>query len=337
MSVLRTVRLFPAVGILAGATLMLTAVNAEAAQGPVDLGTAESFAVLAYSGITNTGATTITGDVGTFPTATESGFNTVTLHGTDHAGDAVTQGAKDDLTTAYNDAAARGPVTNVPVELGGSTLTAGTYRSDTLGLTGTLTLDAEGNPNAQFVFQAASTLITAANSRVRLIGGANPCRVVWKVGSSATFDVGTRFVGDVLAHTSIQALTSATFRGRLLARNGAVTLDRNTITAAVCATPSPDDNGGTDTDTSTDTGTDTHTDKGPGSNGTRGKDGDARKHSGRHLTPGHGLNTTSQSARTPALPLTGRPSIGFVATGFALVVIGIACTVAGRRNRHRVG
>jgi type VI secretion system secreted protein VgrG len=219
------------------ASLVLGAPSAFAVQGPVGLGTAESFAILAGSGITNTGATTITGDVGTFPTPSETGFGSVTLTGTNHDGDAVTMGAKNDLVTAYNDAFGRTPVTNVPVELGGTTLLAGVYKSGTFGLTGTLVLDAQGNTNAQFIFQAASTVITASNSRVLLLNGADPCRVVWQLGSSATFGTGTQFVGDVLAYTSITATTGATFQGRLLALNGAVTLDHNTITNANCVAP----------------------------------------------------------------------------------------------------
>lgn len=215
------------------ASLVATGMPASAAP-PVGLGTAASFAVLAGAGITNTGPTTITGDVGTFPTTTESGFSSVTLIGTDHAGDAVTQGAKTDLVTAYDDAAGRLPATSVPVELGGSTLPAGVYTSGTFGLTGTLTLDAQGDPDAQFVFQAASTLITESASRVLLVNGADPCRVVWQVGSSATFKTGSIFVGDVLAQISITAQTTATFQGRLLARDGAVTLDTNTITSGAC-------------------------------------------------------------------------------------------------------
>jgi type VI secretion system secreted protein VgrG len=227
-----------AIAVLA-TTVLLAAAPAGAAQ--VGLGTADSFAVLAGAGITPPGATTITGDVGTFPTTSETGFgpgaNAVTLTGTNHGGDSVTQGAKNDLVTAYDDAAGRLPETAHAVELGGDTLLAGNYTSGTFGLTGTLTLDAQGNTDAQFVFKAASTLITASNSRVLLINGADPCRVVWQVGSSATFNTGTQFVGDVLALTDISALNSATFQGRLLARNGAVTLDTNTITRGDCLVP----------------------------------------------------------------------------------------------------
>jgi hypothetical protein len=230
--------------------LVAPVLPAGAAQAPVGLGTATSFAILAGSGITNTGATTVTGDIGSHPTTTQSGFGSVTQDGANHAGDSVTQGAKSDLVTAYNDAAGRNPRTAQAVELGGLTLLPGVYASPTFGLTGTLTLDAVGDPEAMFVFQAESTLIAEVNSAVELIGSADPCHVVWQVGSSATFKTGTRFVGDVLALTSITAQTNATFRGRLLARDGAVTLDTNTITNSACAT-SVGGGGSTTTTTST--------------------------------------------------------------------------------------
>lgn len=242
-----------------GVGVVLGVTPASAAQGPVGLGTADSFAVLAGSGVTNTGPTTIDGDIGTFPTLSQTGFGSITLTGTNHLGDAVTQGAKDDLVTAYNDAAGRNPVTNVPVELGGSLLVAGVYTSPTLGLTGTLTLDAQGSPDAMFIFQAGTTLIAESNSRVLLINGANPCNVVWQIGSSATFKTGTQFVGDVLAHTSITAQTEATFQGRLLARTGAVTLDTNTITNGGCRTRGGDDTTDTTSGTTDTTGGTTDT------------------------------------------------------------------------------
>ena len=223
--------------ILPSAAVFIVAPPALAAQGPVGLGTADTFAVLAGSGITNAGITTITGDVGTFPTMSETGFGSIRLNGTDHGGDAVTQGAKNDLAAAYMDAVGRKPVTNVAGELGGSTLLAGVYASPSFGLAGTLTLDAKGSPDAEFIFQAGSTVIAESNSRVLLLNGADPCHVIWQVGSSATFQTGARFVGDVLAHASITAQTGATFQGRLLARDGAVTLDTNTITKANCVPP----------------------------------------------------------------------------------------------------
>lgn len=202
----------------------------------VDLGTAEGFGVLAGSGITNTGTTTITGDVGTYPTTTETGFGSVTITGTNHAGDAVTQGAKTDLTTAYNDAAGQASNSDLTgQDLGGMTLTPGTYTfSSSAGLTGALTLNALGNPNAVFIFQIGSTLTTASSSSVVLTNGAQSCNVFWQVGSSATLGTNSTFVGTIMALTSITLTTGVEVDGRVLARNGAVTLDTNTITVAVC-------------------------------------------------------------------------------------------------------
>jgi len=110
------------------------------------------------------------------------------------------------------------------------------YTGGTLGLTGTVTLDAQGDPNAVFIFQSASTLITASSSVVALINGASACNVFWQVGSSATLGTNSTFVGTILALTSIAATTGVTIDGRLLARNGEVTLDTNTITSSTCTT-----------------------------------------------------------------------------------------------------
>lgn len=223
-----------AIGVLAGSL-------ASAAAPTVGLGSATSFAVLAGSGITNTGPSVINGNIGSYPTTSITGFPPGLVNGTDHAGDAVTQGAKTDLTTAYNDAAGRTPVTTVPTELGGTTLVPGVYRSaaGTFGITGTVTLNGQGDPNAVFVFQTGSTLITATGSSVSLIGSAQSCNVFWQVGSSATLGGSTSFKGTILALTSITLVTGATIDGRALARNGAVTLDTNTITASTCAAAAP--------------------------------------------------------------------------------------------------
>ena len=222
--------------VSAAALLALVAFpsSAQAATAPVPLGTANSFVVLAGAGVTNTGATTLNGDLGTFPITAITGMSTVILNGTNHAGDAVTQQAKDDLTTAYTTAAGAGPSQSVPVELGGRTLQPGVYSGGALGLTGTLTLDGGSDPNAVFIFKAASTLITASASRVELIN-VNPCNVFWQVTSSATLGTGSRFVGTIMALTDIHLTTGATISGRALARNGAVTLQANTITLPVCS------------------------------------------------------------------------------------------------------
>ena len=215
----------------------------QAAQSPVALGTTSNFAVLAGSTITNTGPTTIGGtaggDVGLSPGTAFTGSASVTMSGVQHLADSVAVDAKTALIAAYNDAAGRTPVTSVATELGGTTIIPGVYGNPTLGLTGTLTLDAQGDPNAVFIFQSASTLITASSSSVNMINGTQACNVFWQVGSSATFGTSTSFVGHVLAMASITATTGATFRGQLLARDGAVTLDTNTITNDACAAIMP--------------------------------------------------------------------------------------------------
>ncbi len=207
---------------------------------PVGLGTAESFAVLAGSTVTNTGPSVIRGNVGVSPGSAVVGFPPgLVADGVIHAADAVAAQAQSDLVTAYNNAAGQ-PSTPVATELGGQTFTTGVYSNATaLGLTGTVTLDAQGDPAAVFIFQAGSTLITASNSTVSLINGASPCNVFWQVGSSATLGTNTTFVGTVMALTSISAQTGTTVNGRLLARNGAVTLDNNVITRPNCTTPPP--------------------------------------------------------------------------------------------------
>ncbi|MEO6627458.1 MAG: ice-binding family protein [Aquihabitans sp.] len=220
-------------GILA-LTLTATGGTAAAATPPVGLGTAASYAVIAGSTITNTGPSVLNGDRGLHPGASITGFPPGTLHGASHIGDAAALQAKNDLTAAYNDAAGRTPATSVPAELGGSTFLPGTYAGATLGLTGAMTLDAGGDPDAVFLFKTNSTLVTASNSSVALIGSANPCNVYWQVSSSATLGTETDFVGTVMAMTSITANTGADVVGRLLARNGAVTLDNNVITRPIC-------------------------------------------------------------------------------------------------------
>lgn len=210
-----------------------------AAQAPVGLGTASPFAILAGTTVTNTGATTISGDVGVSPGSAVTGFSSVALsNGTVDAGDPAAAQAQSDLTTAYDDAASAGPATSVPADLTGLTLSAGVYAGGAIGLSGTVTLDGQGNPDAVFIFQAASTLITGPSSKVVLTNGAQACNVFWQVTSSATLGTGSVFNGTVMALTSISADTSASVTGRLLARNGGVTLQADTITTPACTAAS---------------------------------------------------------------------------------------------------
>lgn len=207
------------------------------AASTVNLGSASNFAVLAGSAITNTGSSIINGDIGSFPTPTITGFPPGIINGVNHMGDGSTQAAKTDVTAAYNSAAGQTPVSTVPTELGGTTKTAGIYSSaaGTFGITGTLTLDAQGDPSAVFLFKTASTLITAGASNVALVNGAQACNVFWQVGSSATLGTNSTFKGTILALTSVTLTTGANVEGRVLAQNGAVTLDTNTVTKAICA------------------------------------------------------------------------------------------------------
>ena len=161
-----------------------------------------------------------------------TGFPPGQVNGTVHAADSVALQAQNDLTAAYDDAAASPVTATIPVELGGTTETPGVYASaaGTFGITGTLTLDAQGDPNAVFIFKAASTLITASASNVNLVNGAQAANVFWEVGSSATLGTSSTFQGNILALASITVTTGVTVDGRALARNAAVTLDTDTIT-----------------------------------------------------------------------------------------------------------
>jgi hypothetical protein len=209
------------------------------AQVAPPLGQAGGFAVLGGSTVTNTGATVVTGDVGVSPGTAITGFPPGTLTGTLHSNDAVAQGGQTDLTAAYNALAGEACNTSLTgMDLGGLTLTSAVYCfSSSAQLTGTLTLDAQNNPNAVFIFQIGSTLTTASAASVVVTNGGSDCNVFWQVGSSETLGTGTAFVGNTLALTSITLTTSATSHGSLLARNGAVTMDTNQI--GVCAPTTP--------------------------------------------------------------------------------------------------
>ena len=229
------------VGILLASGLTCAAATAVASASTVGLGTASPFVVLGGSTVTNTGPSVLNGDLGVAPGTSLVGFGLpAVVNGATHDADAAAAQAQSDLTTAYNVAASQPvPAGNdlTSQDLGGLTLTAGAYGfSSSAQLTGQLTLDAAGNPNAQFVFEIGSTLTTASASSIRLINGASPCNVYWQIGSSATLGSTTAFEGNLMAHTSITVNNGATVQGRVLASTGAVTLDSDVIDGSICGT-----------------------------------------------------------------------------------------------------
>jgi hypothetical protein len=206
-----------------------------AGQGPVDLGSAASFAVLAGSTATATSSgATVNGDLGVSPGSAVTGFPPGIVNGTIYN---VTPGpastAQSDLTNAYNDAAGRTTgVILLAGNLGGRTLTPGLYKSSSsLEISsGDLTLDAQGDANAVFIFQMATTLTTTAGRQIILSGGAKETKIFWQVGTSATLGTTSVFKGTIMADQSVTVTTGATMNGRALSRIAAVTLDANTVT-----------------------------------------------------------------------------------------------------------
>ena len=211
-------------GYHAGAASLLT----------VNLGTSAGFAVLAGAGITieaPANSTSVTGDIGSHSTVSITGLENLILNGVNHAGDAVTQSAKTDLMLAYIDAASRPSGISYASghDLTG-TLTTGVYSTGgSLSLGGVLTLDGLGNPDSVWIFQMGSSLDVASPGSVVFINGADPSRVFWQVGSSATFETGSNFAGNILASQSITFKTGSSLTGRALASVGAVTLGGTTI------------------------------------------------------------------------------------------------------------
>jgi type VI secretion system secreted protein VgrG len=196
-----------------------------------------SFAVLGGSTVTNTATpTVVTGNLGVSPGSAVTGFPPgIVVGGTIHAADAVAAQAQNELTTLYNNLVNTACNTDLTgQDLGGKTLTPGVYCfSSSAQLTGPLTLDAQGNPNAVFIFKIGSQLTTASASSVLLINSGSSCGVFWQVGSSATLGTGTALAGNIVALSSITLNTGASVNGRVLARNGAVTLDDSDVT--VCS------------------------------------------------------------------------------------------------------
>ena len=273
--------------LLASLTSLVVASGAQAATAAVPLGTTSAFGLLAGSTITNTGNTVVNGNLGLHPGTAVIGFPPGIVNGSMHIDDAVALQAKADLTNAYLTAGGRPLTATVAPDLGGSTLVAGVYRTGSvpsLQLTGNVTLDAQGDPNAVFIFQIESTLTTATDSSVTFVNGAQSCNVFWQVGSSATLGTRTTMRGNIMALTSITVQDAVTVDGRLLARNGAITLINDTITAAPCADGTTGGTGGGGT--------------GGGGGGTGGVGGG---------TGGIGGTGTGPDSAGPIITITGTP------------------------------
>jgi hypothetical protein len=221
---------------------LLCAASPASAQIAPSLGAAQSFAVLAATTVTNTGPSGMTGDVGVSPGSAVTGFPPGTfVSGSIHSADAAAAAAQTSALNAYNNLAGQACTTDLTgQDLGGKTLTAGVYCfSSSAGLTGILTLNAQNNPNAVFIFKMGTTITTASASSVVMINGGSLCNVFWQVGSSATLGTTTSFAGNILALTSITMTTGVSLAGRAIALNAAVTMDTNAVTATCLAGPPP--------------------------------------------------------------------------------------------------
>ncbi len=196
---------------------------------PLELGAARTYSIFGAS-VTNTGSTTLGGDLGVSPGTSLVGFPPGTTSGATHAGDPQAAQARSDLVTAYTGATARASSGSLSGDLAGRTLTAGTYASSTaLALTTTLTLDGQGNPDAVFLFQVTGALDTAAGSSVHLINGARASHVFWQASGAVTLGAASSFTGTVLGFGAITVGAGTVLEGRALTFNGLVTLAGDTV------------------------------------------------------------------------------------------------------------
>jgi hypothetical protein len=233
------------------ASLVLTAVvllglggsssSANSLVTPINLGAAESAALVAASTITDAGASTVAGDIALSPGTSITGFPpAVQTSGSLQVANASAVAAQGAASSAYTDAVGRASTQLVTTDLGGRTYGPGVFQAATaLALTGTVTLDAGGNPDAVFIFQAGTTLTTSASSAVVLTGGANACNVFWSIGSSATLGAATEFAGSMLIYSSATLGALVHDTGRILAINGAITLAGDNINVPVCGPSAP--------------------------------------------------------------------------------------------------
>ena len=317
--------------LAAGVGLAFAVVPVAAQAAPVDLATAGPFVALAGSTVTNTGPSVLNGDLGVAPGTALTGFGLpAVVNGATHDNDAVAAQAQSDLTTAY-DVAAGQPVASANdltgSDLGNRTLKAGAYRyTSSALLTGPLTLDAEGDPNAQFVFEISSTLTTASASSVVLLNGASPCNVFWQVGSSATLGTSTEFAGNVMALTSISLNNAVHVRGRMLARNGQLSLINDVIDGSMCGTSSSPPSGSAPSDSTA---------------GTTSKPSGQAPPASRSTTPTR--TGTAILLRAPRVPRrAGSPPHAACAAGFHATVKGrmirqVVFSLDGTRIARRIG
>ena len=208
----------------------LLGLNQSHAATAVSLGAASGFGMITNTAITVAGPSTIFGDAGTLSGTAIEGVGLLTLTGINHGGDVVTQSAHADFAAAFTSAAGQAAnFTYPPVsDLGGMTLFPGVHKGlSSLAITGNLTLDAQGDPAAVWIFQMDSTLVTGSGSSMSLIGGAQASNIFWQVGSSATLGTASHLDGSILAQTSITLTTGASVTGGLYARDAAITLDTN--------------------------------------------------------------------------------------------------------------
>ncbi|CAN5794712.1 hypothetical protein BH23ACT4_BH23ACT4_00380 [soil metagenome] len=305
------------VAILASTSLIIGGGVANAAIVPtIELGTAEGYSVLAGTTVTNTGETVLNQSLGLSPGTDITGFppGIVNPPGVIEQTTPAAAAAQLDLTAAYLEAAARPLNETVTSDLTGLTLVGGVYAGPSkspLELNGNLTLDGAGDPNSVFIFQTDSTLITGSGSTVTLINGAQQCNVFWQVGSSATLGTGSTFVGTILALTSISVTTGVTVQGRVLARNGAVTLDTDTFNIPNCDLTAP-----TTTTSEATTTTSEATTTTSGATTTTDGSGDAA---------GSGASD---------LPFTGSESTPAVIVAILALVAGVAMVRTGRPSRR---
>lgn len=282
--------------------------SAYAADAPVNLRTVASYSVLGGQTVTNTGLSVLSNDVGVSPGTAITGFPPGVTLGVRHAADAAAAQAKADLKTAYDDASGRASTASAGTDLVGRTLVAGVYTATrALQLNGTVTLDGQGDPDAVFIFQVPSTLITGSRSAVAFTRGAQACNVYWQVGTSATIGTGSRFAGTIMALASVSVRTGATVDGRALARNGQVSLQTNTFTRSACvratASPSPS---ASDTATASPSASDTAT-ASPSPSATTPTSSGSPTSPTVPPVPGP-TETTATPTRAPSSPTTRRPT-----------------------------